>query len=317
MNEMNGVVNVLKPPGMTSFDVVKYLRGLFGTRKIGHAGTLDPLAAGVLPVCVGRATKAIEFIMDKDKLYRTELVLGIATDTQDSSGKILSSNAPVCTDIEIESAVNSFIGIYLQTPPMYSAIRVGGKRLYDIAREGKEIEREPRKVEIYSASVLDIDKSDGIKVLMDVNCSKGTYIRTLCADIGDRLNCGGHMSFLLRKRAGSFDVSSSITLEELSQKHKEGGLHEVLVKVDEVFNNMPEYRLNECSDKRFTNGVPIEVSREGSINQADNRGNNHISKESLSNYTIVRVYGARGDFIALGTVYKNKDGKYLKVKKFF
>lgn len=297
---MDGILNVLKPPGMTSFDVVALLRGLLGTRKIGHAGTLDPLAVGVLPICTGRATRAIEFMMEKDKHYRAELTLGVITDTQDASGEILSTIVPDCSDQEITAAVSSFTGLYHQMPPMYSALRVNGKRLYELAREGMEIERQPREVEVYSAQVLDIDRRSGIKVLLDVHCSKGTYIRTLCADIGERLGCGGHMSFLLRKRAGPFDISDAYTLEELAQRQKDGTIGTALLGVDMIFDGIPVFKLNEVSEKKFRNGMHIPFS----INSGEDD-------------SLIRVYSTAGEFIALGAVKKSEDGTYLKVKKFF
>lgn len=297
---MDGIINAFKPPGMTSFDVVAYLRRLLGIKKIGHAGTLDPMAAGVLPVCTGRATGAVEFLMEKDKLYRAELTLGIVTDTQDASGEILSKAAPGCGDAEIESAVLSFTGRYMQTPPMHSALRIDGKRLYELAREGRKVERKPREVEIYSAEVVDIDRSDGVRVLMDVHCSKGTYIRTLCADIGDRLGCGGHMSFLLRKRAGPFDIAGSVTLEELARLKAEGKEDKAFIPVDSIFMDFASHTLDEDQEKKFRNGMNVEVG-------------------GVPSWTgsLLRVYGAGGEFIALGAVHKTRNGKYLKVRKFF
>lgn len=296
---MDGILNVLKPPGMTSFDVIALLRGMFGTRRIGHAGTLDPLAAGVLPVCIGSATRAIEFMMEKDKRYRAELTLGVTTDTQDSTGKRISATKPDCTDEDIINAVNSFVGKYPQLPPMYSALKVDGKRLYDLAREGAEVERERREVEIYSACVLDVDRSDALRVLIDVHCSKGTYIRTLCADIGDRLGCGGHMSFLLRKRAGPFEIDSAVTLEELERRKREGTLGSLLLEADVVFTGLGSYSLNAGEEKRFRNGVEIEIEGQ------------RVGQST------VRVYGAAGKFMALGTVRCKDDKWLLKVKKFF
>lgn len=321
---MDGILNVLKPPGMTSFDVIAILRGLLGTRKIGHAGTLDPLAVGVLPVFAGSATKAIEFMMEKDKYYRAELTLGIATDTQDSSGRRISSVEPDCTDEDIRKAVSSFTGKYSQLPPMYSALRVDGKRLYDLAREGAEVERERRDVEIYSSDVIDIDRSDGVRVLIDVHCSKGTYIRTLCADIGDMLGCGGHMSFLLRKRAGHFDIESAVTLEELERRKTEGTLGAVLLDTDTVFNELGSYTLNAGEEKKFRNGVEIGISR--SLEPAGpvafvtgHEGGAEVpdGNRSLSDSRTVRVYGASGNFLALGIVHETDNTKLLKVKKFF
>lgn len=301
MDGINGILNILKPPGMTSFDVVAYLRGLLGIRKIGHAGTLDPLAVGVLTVCVGNATGAIEFLMDKDKLYRAELTLGIATDTQDSAGEVLYTAVPGCSDEEIKTAISSFAGKYHQTPPMYSALRVDGKRLYELARDGIEVERQSREVEIYSYRVLDIDRADGVKVLFDVHCSKGTYIRTLCADIGERLGCGGHMSFLLRKRAGSFDLSAAYELEELTQMQKEKTIQNALINVESAFDGLPGYVLDKDSDRKFRNGMHVAIKNGAFLNSA----------------TLVRVYGTNKQFIALGTIKNSEDGTYLKVKKFF
>jgi tRNA pseudouridine55 synthase len=201
---------------MTSFDVVSYLRGVLKTKKIGHAGTLDPIAAGVLPIFVGKATKAIEFVMGEDKLYRAELTLGVGTDTQDSSGRVISKSKVEASDESIAEAVRSFTGVYSQLPPMFSALKVNGKKLYEMARKGIEVERRPREVEIHSIDIIEINRNkDDVTVLFDVHCSKGTYIRTLCYDIGEKLGCGGHMSFLLRKRAGIFNIESSVVLEKI------------------------------------------------------------------------------------------------------
>ncbi|HEX2944585.1 MAG TPA: tRNA pseudouridine(55) synthase TruB [Clostridia bacterium] len=308
---MDGILNVLKPPGMTSFDVIALLRGMLGTRKIGHAGTLDPLATGVLPVCAGRATRAIEFMMEKDKFYRAELTLGITTDTQDSTGKKISSAEPACTDEDIRASVSSFIGKYMQLPPMYSALRIDGRRLYDLAREGAEVERERREVEIYSAEVIDIDRSNGLHVLIDVHCSKGTYIRTLCADIGESLGCGGHMSFLLRKRAGPFEIASSVTLEELERRKRESSLESVLLDPDIVFKQFDSYRLSEAEEKKFRNGVEIEVGHRDRDLVPAEMGQGPCPCVPL------RVYGAAGNFTALGTIHKTDGTWRLKVKKFF
>ncbi len=295
---MDGILNVLKPPGMTSFDVVSHLRGLLGTRKIGHAGTLDPLAVGVLPVCIGRATKAIEFMMDKDKVYRAELTLGIMTDTQDSSGKVLSACEVNCTDEEIDKAVRSFTGKYMQLPPMYSALKVNGKRLYELAREGTQIERRQREVEIYSSRILNINRTDGIRILLDVHCSKGTYIRTLCADIGERLGCGGHMSFLLRKQAGPFDIAASYTLEKLAQMKETGRIRDAFSSVELVFMQLGRFTLDEQTEKRFMNGLPITVPY---TTGAENE--------------LIRVYGSNNEFIALGSILPGTGKKQLRAKK--
>jgi len=258
---MDGILNVLKPPGMTSFDVVAYLRSLFKVKKVGHTGTLDPAAAGVLPVCIGSATKASEFIMGQSKLYRVELILGLGTDTQDLTGRITNLHGVDASFEQIRDIIKGFRGSYMQIPPMYSALKVDGKKLYDLARKGITVERKPREVEIFSIEILDMKRdsfkpevifcrkypsgyenglravSAGfqyplVKVILDVECSKGTYIRTLCADIGERLGCGGCMSFLVRLKTGFFHISDSLTLEEIRDLHQNGRLMDNLVKVD-------------------------------------------------------------------------------------
>lgn len=308
---MDGILNILKPPGMTSFDVVACLRGLLGIKKIGHAGTLDPMAVGVLPVCTGRATKAIEFMMDKDKLYRAELTLGIITDTQDSTGNVLGSCDVGCTDEEIEKAITAFEGKYLQLPPMFSALRVDGKRLYELAREGRRVERKPREVEIYSSRMIRVDRTDGVRVLMDVHCSKGTYIRTLCADIGQALGCGGHMSFLLRQRAGAFDIDSAYTLEQLSEMKEQDLIKNAFSKVDYIFKELDSITLDERQSKRFKNAVAIDVSAHISLGEISSRA----ARDDRHHQ--VRVYCAEGNFIALGYLQRIEDKTYLKVRKFF
>ncbi len=319
---MDGIINVLKPPGMTSFDVIAVLRGLTGVRRIGHAGTLDPMAAGVLPVCIGKAARAIEFLMDKDKLYRAELTLGITTDTQDTTGTITSRNEVGASDSEIADAVSSFEGKYLQVPPMHSAVRIDGKRLYELAREGVEIERQQREVEIFSAKLLSIDRSDGVRALIDVHCSKGTYIRTLCADIGDRLGCGGCMSFLLRMRAGPFDISEAFTLEELTEYKEKGALKSALTGVDRIFGSLEACRLDEASEKRFGNGMQIPLTEAFFLESSDShlngqeKGRFKISAVDGRN-ALIRVYGSSGEFLALGMIIDNGEWKYLKVRKFF
>lgn len=296
---MNGILNVLKPPGMTSFDVVAHIRGLTKMKKIGHTGTLDPMAAGVLTVCLGSATGAIEFLTDKDKLYRAELTLGITTDTQDSSGTVLSESSAVCSDGDIEAAVASFVGSYAQLPPMYSALKMNGRKLYELAREGISVERKPRDVEIYSAGVIAVYRKERTKVLFDIHCSKGTYIRTLCADIGERLGCGGHMSFLLRKRAGAFALEAAATLEEIKALAADGKLHTIMSDIPEAFGSLEALSLDPEQEKRFTNGVHLDL---GSINAGSG---------------LVRVYGAEGRFLALGELYDGSGRKLLKSRKFF
>ena len=296
---MNGILNILKPPGMTSFDVVAHIRGLTKMKKTGHTGTLDPMAAGVLTVCVGSATGAIEFLVDKDKLYRAELTLGISTDTQDSSGSVLSERTVEVSDAEIDAAVTSFIGRYAQLPPMYSALKVNGRKLYELAREGISVDRALREVEIYSAEVIRIDRNERVKVLFDIHCTKGTYIRTLCADIGERLGCGGHMSFLLRKRAGAFCLEDAATLEEIRALAAEGKLQSAMTDVQAAFKTFEVFELDPGQEKLFVNGVRFDI---GGIARSDG---------------LVRVYGAGGRFLALGEIYSSNGRSLLKSRKFF
>lgn len=296
---MDGILNILKPPGMTSFDVVAYLRRVLKTKKIGHTGTLDPDAVGVLPICVGKATKVIEYIVEKDKAYRAEVTFGVETDTQDSSGKIVRTCDVNLSEDDIKTAMLNFIGKIEQIPPMFSAIKIDGKKLYELARAGIEIERKPRNIEIYDIQIINIS-DDKNKVLFDVKCSKGTYIRTLCADIGQSLGCGGHMSLLVRTKAGKFDIDSSLTLEEVDKYISEQELDSKIITVDKVFDNLQRIILNEQEEKRLLNGVWIRVKNLG------------FEKDSF-----ISVYNSNDVFIALGEIFYKEESLYLKTKKVF
>lgn len=294
---MDGILNVLKPPGMTSFDVVAYLRGLLKEKKIGHTGTLDPGAVGVLPICIGKATKTIQYLTDEDKAYRAELTLGITTDTQDSHGNVLKVCDVNLDEKVIQDAIMSFVGEYNQIPPMFSAVRVEGRKLYELAREGVTIERKPRKVTIHSIDIIYIKDN---KALFDVVCSKGTYIRTLCSDIGEKLGCGGHMSFLVRTRAGRFELSDSLTLEEIYEFSKNNSIESKLSAVEEVFENLDRIDLNSVNTKKLINGGYVEL-----------KGNN-IKKGS-----ILRAYDEKGKFIGICEVLFMRGNRMLKMKKQF
>lgn len=300
---MNGILNILKPPGMTSFDVVGYLRGVIKIKKIGHTGTLDPGAVGVLPICIGSATKAIEYMTDKDKVYRAEMTLGVSTDTQDSSGQVLEQKEVNVTSEEVSRVLTQFIGKLQQIPPMYSAIKVEGKKLYELARSGITVERKPREIEVYSIDIIKniAEKSEGPKtVILDVHCSKGTYIRTLCHDIGEQLGCGGHMSFLVRLKAGSFSIASALTLQEIASLHQEGRLYENLLSPDQVFDNLAAVQLEEVEESRFLNGVYINLGQ-GNHKEGD----------------FVRVYDSMGKFLAVGEIVSKQGLLLLKSKKVF
>lgn len=295
---MNGILNVLKPAGMTSFDVVGFLRKTTAQKKIGHTGTLDPMAVGVLPICFGNATKAIEFMIDKDKTYRAELTLGAATDTQDSSGQVLYQKE-VTLDVEsIKSAIMEFRGEIQQLPPMYSAIKIGGRKLYEIAREGGTVERQPRSITIYDIDIVRI-WDNGRKVLFDVHCSKGTYIRTLCHDIGERLGCGGHMSFLERTKAGKYSIESALTLEKISELAENKLLDNYMLSAESVFDGYGSVVLNESEMFKYNNGVWI--------------GYDGISENENP---VVKIYDTDKNFIGIGEFVINEKRYYLKSKKF-
>ncbi|MCD7806746.1 MAG: tRNA pseudouridine(55) synthase TruB, partial [Lachnospiraceae bacterium] len=252
---MNGIINIYKEAGFTSFDVVAKMRGILKTRKIGHTGTLDPAAVGVLPVCVGNATKAVPFLMDHDKEYVAELLLGVTTDTLDTTGQVLGTKPVNCGENEVRDAVMSFLGESRQIPPMYSAVKVDGKRLYELAREGKEVERKPRTIRIAELEIL---KAELPVVRFRVVCSKGTYIRTLCQDMGEKLGCSGCMRSLERTRVGRFGKDTAITLKELERHRDEGTLDGVLLGADQVFGDFPAMTVREEFTKAADSGNKLK-----------------------------------------------------------
>ncbi len=253
---MDGIINIYKERGYTSHDVVARMRGILKQKKIGHTGTLDPEAVGVLPVCVGAATKLCDLFTDQSKTYEAVLRLGITTDTEDMTGTVLleSDSWKDLTDEEICKAVYSFVGEYDQVPPMYSALKVNGKKLYEYARKGVEIKREPRRVHIYGIRIISVNKPC---VRMRISCSKGTYIRTLCADIGEKLGCGGCMQELTRTRVGDFLLEDSITLKKLTELCQNGGIDKVLMPVDYVFKGLYAGVVSTAGERFLMNGNPI------------------------------------------------------------
>lgn len=254
-NNMNGVINVYKEKGYTSHDVVAKLRGILNIKKIGHTGTLDPDAEGVLPVCIGNATKLCDLIMEKDKEYAAELILGKQTDTQDISGTVLneSDNYQNISIDEIEKVILGFTGEYGQIPPMYSAVKVNGKKLYELARNGIEIERKPRKVHIHR---IEIESINLPVIHIRVNCSKGTYIRTLCNDIGMKLGTYGCMGALLRTKTGRFTLEDSIRLGQIEEIVRSGRLTEsgILMKTDAILDHYPKLSVKDKFGKLLENG---------------------------------------------------------------
>lgn len=291
---ISGILNIYKEKGYTSHDVVARLRGILGQKKIGHTGTLDPEAEGVLPVCLGRATKVCDMITDKDKTYEAVLLLGKTTDTQDVTGRVLSerplvSGGMAITPKKAEECILSFAGEYDQIPPMYSALKVGGKKLYELAREGKTVERKSRKVMIHGIRICEISLP---RIRMEIDCSKGTYIRTLCHDIGEKLGCGGCMESLLRTRVGRFRLEESRKLDEVERAVREGGLNSLLLPADWVFDQMRAVRTAETYDRLAHNGSPLRI-RQLELLQPDPEQTDFMENEQL------RLYDSRGVFVGV------------------
>lgn len=298
---IHGVMNVCKEKGYTSHDVVAVLRRITGQKKIGHTGTLDPDARGVLPVCLGKGTKLCELLTGEDKTYETVLLLGKVTDTQDISGKVLVEQ---CVDSlkveEVEAAVFSFLGEYEQTPPMYSALKVNGKKLYELARSGQLVERKTRRVYITDIKLLEINLP---RVRMKVTCSKGTYIRTLCHDIGEKLGLGGCMEELIRTRVGRFTMENSRTLEEIAHIFSDGEVSELLVPVDEMFDSAPRACVTDAWEKAARNGSSLPEDAA-------------VCEKTLIDNERVRLYDREERFIALYR-WREKTGEYRLEKMFF
>ncbi len=282
---INGIINVYKEKGYTSHDVVAKLRGILKQKKIGHTGTLDPDAEGVLPVCLGNGTKLCDMLTDKNKTYEAVLLLGQITDTQDVTGRILSTSEVTADRKQIEEAILSFIGEYNQLPPMYSAIKIGGKKLYELAREGKEVERNTRQVWIHNIQILQFDEMNH-QVRIRVECSKGTYIRTLCHDIGAKLQCGGCMKSLLRTKVGQFTLRDSLKLSEISEKALDGNLLDYCIPVDDMFPDYPKVTVKEEFCKYIYNGNSFNTK--------------HISETvNIENHAQVRVYDRLNTFVGI------------------
>lgn len=254
---MNGVIVINKPKGKTSHDMIYFCRKLFNIRKAGHTGTLDPNATGVLPVCIGNATKAVEYITNSKKRYRAQIIFGSKTDTLDCTGKIIKASEKRTNRKQLEEICKAFIGEIEQIPPMYSAVKINGKKLYELAREGIEIERKSRSVEIFSIDIIDFDDIKQIAV-MDIECSKGTYIRTLCDDIGDKIGTYAHMGDLERRYSGGFDISESYTPKELEMLFEKGEIESAVVKTEDIYINCPKIYLDKHESFKVKNGMAIE-----------------------------------------------------------
>ncbi|MBO5327335.1 MAG: tRNA pseudouridine(55) synthase TruB [Clostridia bacterium] len=296
--ERSGFLLIDKPAGITSHDVVGKVRRLYGTRRVGHTGTLDPMATGLLVILVGRAAKAAEYLTVKKKTYRAVLRLGMTTDTEDVTGQILKTSGDIPSKEQVISVAKTFEGEILQTPPMYSALKVGGQKLVDLARKGVEIERTPRPVTVYSLSCDPLENGD---FALQVSCSAGTYIRTLCADIGKKLGCGGVMAALRRTETGEFSLEESITLEQLEAMEEEARFSK-LMPIDALFADLAAVKLPAFYEKLCRSGCEIYQKKIGADHPLETR---------------VRLCDAQGRFFALGEVREYDEGLAIKPLKQF
>ena len=330
----DGIINVYKEKGYTSHDVVAKLRGILHIRKIGHTGTLDPDATGVLPVCIGRATKVCELLTDHDKTYEAVAVLGITTDTLDTSGETLTCREVNVTRNELEDVLTHFRGEIEQVPPMYSAVKINGKKLYEYAREGIEIERKKRKITIHELELLSYDETDTRTAdeamkkptfTIRVKCSKGTYIRTLIDDIGKMLGCGAAMDDLVRTEVGRFTLDQAVTLSEIEEKAAADAWGELLLPLESIFERCPAYCVIEDAMKLLQNGNPLTREQLVAAAGTDSETETGEQQADIETATVhpagaekngcVRVYGTDGEFYALYQYNENK--KRFTVEKFF
>ena len=294
---MNGILCVNKPQDFTSFDVVAKLRGILQMKRLGHGGTLDPMATGVLPVFVGNATKACDIMPDNTKSYRAGFRLGAVSDTQDVWGEVRERSDMAVSREDIEAVIPDFTGKIMQLPPMYSAVQVNGQRLYDLARQGIEVERQAREIEVDSL-VLESYDSVSREGVLSIACGKGTYIRTIISDIGEKLGCGGIMTSLVRTSSGGFFLDDCHSFEEIQRARDEGRLEELILPIERVFEKLPKLRLGEAQTRMYRNGVKLDISRlRGIRSGAEQYG----------------VYGYDGGFI--GTAFADFDSGELRIGK--
>lgn len=315
MNKYNGLINIYKEQGFTSNDVVAKLRGILHQKKIGHTGTLDPDATGVLVVCLGTGTKLVEMLTDHDKEYIAVCKLGVTTDTQDMSGTVLTESEVHVTRQELHEAVQAFVGDYDQIPPMYSAIKQNGKKLYELAREGIEVERKPRKIHIGAITILDdsnLEKDNSF--VMEIKCSKGTYIRTLCNDIGERLGCGAAMQNLMRTRVGAFALDSAVKLSQVEEMRDNGTLESIIKSPEYIFRDLDAIHVSDNCRVILENGNSF---RRDNLVSEDPEGVNDkdFAKEMFSDGDMFRVYSEDDTFFGIYTY--DARTKQFKVDKFF
>ncbi len=293
---MNGIINVYKEPGYTSHDVVAKLRGILHTKKIGHTGTLDPMATGVLPVCVGAATKLCDSMTGHDKEYEAVMLLGKTSDTLDTTGVILEEHEVMSTEEYITDVIKSFIGGYEQVPPMYSAKKIDGKKLYDLARSGQVVERRPVFVNIYDINIISIDIP---RVRMRIKCGKGTYIRSLIDDIGRKLGCGAVMEALTRTKVGEFSIDAAYKLSDIEKARDEDRISDVIISLEKVFEHLDSVRTDAELSKLLHNGNVISGRSIRKICRA-------LSKED-DDKTMVRMYDDTGEFVGVYEYNKSRD----------
>lgn len=320
---MNGIINIYKEKGFTSFDVVAKMRGILKMKKIGHTGTLDPDAEGVLPVCLGKGTKLVDMLTDRDKTYEAVLKLGVVTDTQDLTGTVLETRDVTVEYEQVESVILSYIGEYDQLPPMYSAIKVNGVKLYELAREGVEVERKTRRVEIKGIQILSYNAKEH-EVRLSVDCSKGTYIRTLLHDIGATLGCGGAMKSLLRTKVGEFRIEDAISLSRLQEIVQEGNITDYVLPVDYGFQKYHKLMVDDRLNIVVYNGNPlpkemifthvtdlaVEFTSQEVVNSLKELSGDETEKlmiQALGGYNMVRVYDSKDTFIGIYHYNKIKD----------
>lgn len=293
---MDGIIVIRKEKGYTSHDVVARLRGILHMKKIGHTGTLDPEAEGVLPVALGKATRLVDMLTEKEKTYEAVMRLGVVTDTQDMTGTILSQTEVLPTPEEIREAAGAFVGDQMQVPPMYSALKVNGKKLYELAREGKTVERKARPVHFYEIEILEIEIP---LVRLRVTCSKGTYIRTLCHDIGEKLGCGAAMEALLRTRVGRFHLEDAVTLAQVEKAMQDGQIEDCVLGIEEVLAEYPRICCEKEGDRLLANGNPLVQAM--------------VTSEEKSGW--IRMCSSTGTFVGVYQ-WDEKKGRYFPVKMF-
>lgn len=292
---MDGIINIFKPKAMTSHDVVSIMRKILNTKKIGHTGTLDPNATGVLPICIGKATRIVEYLTDMDKEYISELTLGVRTDTQDNDGKVVSYSNKTVDEDYIIKIMTEYVGDIYQMPPMYSALKYKGKKLYELAREGKTVERAPRPITIYNLDILNIE--DNKKILFHTKCSRGTYIRTLCDDIGANLGTYGYMSYLIRTSVGNFKIEDSYSIDYIKSLTLEE-MPKILTPMDKALNHINEIIVNDELYFKLINGLMIHIN----------------FKEQYKLNEPLRVY-CKGSFIGIGKILDKDSKLFLKMDK--